>query len=127
VRDHRPSDPAFGLTVGPACIAIGGLSWWRGVDAVAVALAAFGTGLVLAALIAPQILRAPSRIWWRFAQLLAWFNTRVLLTVFFFVVITPAGILMRLCGRHPLQPPLETSWLPSAARRRESTHYDHLF
>ena len=76
----------------------------------------------------PPALRLPNRIWWRFAQALGWFNARVILTVFFALVLIPAGLLMRLAGRNPLRPSTTgTNWTPYPARRADPRHYEHMF
>ena len=41
--------------------------------------------------------------WWiRFGDLLGWVNTRILLTLIFYLVVTPIGLVMRLFRRSPL-------------------------
>ena len=56
-----------------------------------------------AAIIAPYILAPLYHIWMKFAAGLGWVNTRILLSIFFFIVITPMALLMRLFGRDALQ------------------------
>ena len=123
-----PTERAFGVSVGSACVALGGLLWWRGHSTAGPALVALGSVLVVLGRLAPSALRVPNRYWWRFAQLLGWINTRVLLTLFYALVLTPVGAVMRLCGRNPLRPTeAHTSWGPYAARRRDGKHYEQMF
>lgn len=68
--------------------------WWPW--AVAAALAA--SGLALPLRLAPLY-----RGWMRFGAVIGAFNTRVLLTLAFFLVLTPTGMLMRLLGRDPMR------------------------
>lgn len=91
-------------------------------------IVAAGAGgvLVVAALVAPPLLRAPNRIWWRFAQALGWVNARILLSLLFALVLTPMGIVMRALGRSPLRDAAAgTNWSPYTARRRDVKHYEH--
>jgi hypothetical protein len=37
------------------------------------------------------------------ALILGWIVTRILLTIVFFLVVTPIGLLQRLCGKRPLE------------------------
>ena len=37
--------------------------------------------------------------WMKFAAILGWINTRLLLGVFFYLILTPIGIVMRLFGK----------------------------
>jgi hypothetical protein len=123
-----PTERAFGTSVGTACLALGALLAWRGSSAFAVSVAALGALLVVLGRLAPFVLRMPNRYWWRLAQVLGWINARVLLTVFYAAVITPAGVIMRLVGHNPLQPPQpQTSWRPYSSRRRDPKHYERMF
>jgi hypothetical protein len=69
-------------------------AWWAG----AVCAGIFGG----AGLLTPSLLRMPHKLWMQFAGILGWVNTRVLLSLFFFIVLTPVGLVMRLFGRDPL-------------------------
>ena len=123
-----PSERSFGLSVGPATIGLGALLAWRGHPQGAAVAGAIGVLLVLGALVSPAALRVPNRIWWRFATTLGWINSRILLTVFFFIVLTPAGWVMRLVGRNPLRPARrDSNWIGYNERRREPQHYEHLY
>ena len=63
--------------------------------------------LVLPALVAPRILAPAYRVWMKLAEVLAWINTRILLGLVFFAVVTPIGLVMRLLGRDPMRRRLE--------------------
>ena len=39
----------------------------------------------------------------RLAEVLAWINTRILLSVVFFGMVTPMGLVMRWLGRDPMR------------------------
>lgn len=56
-------------------------------------------GLGLAAGIAPAALRPVYRGWYPIAMALAWINTRFLLGIVFFGLITPLGALLRAFGK----------------------------
>jgi len=59
--------------------------------------------LVVPALVAPRTLAPAHRAWMKLAEMLAWINTRILLGLVFFVVVTPIGLLMRMLGRDPMR------------------------
>jgi hypothetical protein len=123
-----PSERAFGLSVGPAFIVFGGLLAWRAHPRAAAVAAGIGLVLLVGALVAPALLRGPNRAWWRFATILGWINSRILLTAFFLVVLTPAGWVMRLVGRNPLRSAgTGSNWTGYNDRRREPRHYEHLY
>ena len=123
---HPPGERSFGLSVGSVCLAAALLGVWRGRLAVAAPLLAVGILLVVCGYFASPVLRVPNRVWWRFAQALGWINARIILTVFFALVLTPVGVVMRMLGRNPLRVrDTRTNWSP--ARRRDARHYEHLF
>ena len=66
--------------------------WWRGSPTLGLVLLVTGTLLLGLGLVAPSALRVPNRLWWRVALAVGWVNTRILLTLFFAVVLTPVGI-----------------------------------
>jgi len=85
--------------------------------------------LVGMAYAAPAVLRVPNRVWWRCAQALGWVNSRILLTLFFALVITPIAVAMRVFGRQPLRPDkgATTTWAIYSARCRDPRHYERMF
>lgn len=128
MQGSAPTERAFGFGVGSACVGLGALLAWRGYPAAGPTLVALGAVLVVLGRVAPSTLRVPNRYWWRFAQALGWFNARLLLTLFFALVLTPVGVVMRLFGRNPLRPSeAHTSWSPHSARRRDPKHYEQMF
>ena len=54
------------------------------------------------AVILPPVWLRLFRAWMLLAEGLSWLMTRVILTVFYFVVLTPIGLLMRVLGKRPL-------------------------
>ena len=67
------------------------------------AVLALGAALVLLALVAPRALAPAHRAWMTLAAMLAWINTRILLGLVFYGVVTPIGLVMRLVGRDPIE------------------------
>jgi hypothetical protein len=51
----------------------------------------------------PAIYRPAAIIWLGFSTLLGLIVSKIILTLIFFLVITPLGILKRVCGSEPLQ------------------------
>lgn len=128
VQVAAPTERAFGIGVGFACVALGALLGWRGYSTPGLTLVALGAVLMALGRLAPSALRVPSRYWWRFAQALGWVNARVLLTLFFALVLTPVGVIMRLFGHNPLRPPhAQTNWGAYSVRRRDPKHYEQMF
>jgi hypothetical protein len=98
VREAR----RFAWILSALLVALSGLWWWRGLAGRAAGLlGAAALVLALALAVRPLWLRL-FRGWMRFAEGLAWVSTRVLLALFYFVVLTPVGLVFRLARRDAL-------------------------
>jgi len=86
----------FGLTVGGVLALLGTISWWRGHHTPPLVLWTIGGLLVVPGLVAPTLLGPVERVWMKFAEALAYVNTRIILTVLFYTVVMPIGLLRRL-------------------------------
>lgn len=64
-----------------------------------------GVGVLfgLAGLAVPVSLRHVNAAWMKLAAGLAWFNTRLILSLFFFIIFTPVGLLTRIFGKDMMQ------------------------
>jgi hypothetical protein len=67
----------------------------------------------------------------KFAFALAWVNTRLILGVFFYLVLTPSGLVMRLLGKDPLRRRIERSaksyWIRKEPVLFDKSRYENLF
>jgi hypothetical protein len=92
----------FGLTVGGTFLVLGTISWWRGHTIPPRVLWTLGTLLFVPGLVWPTVLAPVERGWMRFAGVLAYVNTRIILGVVFYLVLVPIGVLRRLLKGDPL-------------------------
>ena len=128
-----PANPerSFGVAVGTVLILISAALVWRGRTTRAEVLGAIGVVLLVLGLIQPALLKWPSAIWWRIAQVLGYVNARIILTVAFAAMLVPLGAIWRLIGRDPLsrrRPAAGASgWRPYPKRYRDRTHFDRMF
>lgn len=90
---------SFGLLVGGVFSLIG--TWPLLLQGESPRLWALGLGgtLMLLGLVAPWFLAPLQRGWMQLGHILGWINTRILLGVVFYGLITPMGILFRLLGK----------------------------
>jgi len=58
--------------------------------------------LMLPAVVFPRILAPIHRGWMAVGHVLGWINTRIIMAVIFFLVVTPMGWMMRVLGRDPM-------------------------
>ena len=62
-----------------------------------------GVLLLVPALTVPRILGPVYRVWMLVGEALGWINTRILLGVVFYALITPMGLVMRLLGKNAMR------------------------
>ena len=60
-------------------------------------------GLQVTNMIVPQIFRPVAMVWLAFSELLGTVSSKILLSIVFFGVVTPVGILRRLFGKDSLK------------------------
>jgi hypothetical protein len=119
-QDERQQLRRFGLTVGGIFALIG--LWPAVFRGQAFRLWALGPGLVLVlgALVLPRSLSHVHRVWMAAAEGLGWINTRILLSVVFYVVVTPMGFVMRRFAQDPMrrrfEPGVGTYRVPKTSR-----------
>ena len=100
MRQHKTKQlRSFGLTVGLVCVAIG--LWpvlWSNTDPRFWALGLGGALVVLGGIL-PNVLAPVYRGWMAVGHVMGWINTRIILGLFFFGVLTPMGLIARLIGK----------------------------
>jgi len=105
----------FGTVMAVAFTVLGALLLWRGREWAQYLLYTGGAFLALG-LVAPKVLGPIERVWMKLALLLGTVMTTVILTLTFFLLMTPMGLLLRLLGKDLLgmrgDPELETYWVP---------------
>ena len=109
----------FGLTVGVALAALGGLFLWREHGRVALGLLLAAGLLMASGLIIPTRLGPVERGWMRMAQAISRVTTPIIMSLLYFVVLAPAGLLRQAAGRSPLRRRKSDSyWKRPDAHRR---------
>jgi hypothetical protein len=120
----------FGLTVGGAFLVFGAIRSYFHFGNFAMAL--FGLGSVLSAfgLVFPTALRRVEKAWMGLAHVLAYVNTRIILSVLFYVVFTPIGIVARTI-KDPLNRKLHdgstTYWIRREPKPADPAAYQRQF
>ena len=93
----------FGLMVGGIFLFIGLWPWvWRH-ETVRLWAVVPGTLLIAAGAVIPSLLREIYKGWMFLGHILGWINTRIILGVLFYGIVTPMGVVMRLAGRDPMR------------------------
>jgi carbamoyltransferase len=115
----KPKLRRFGLTIGLAFLVLGAILQFRH-RAAGRPFTSLATLLLLFSAVAPGLLRFIYGPWMRIADFLGAISSRVLLSVVFFLVVTPIGLIQRVLGKRPVDLRFRTGdatyWQPRAVR-----------
>ena len=119
----------FGLMVGGVFLVIG--LWpflWRQ-EAMRDWAVVLGALLTVSGLAGPAILKYPYQGWMKVGHVMGWINTRIILGILFYGVVTPMGLVMKLTGRDPMcrgfEPDAQTYRV--IRQPRAATHMKNMF
>ena len=93
---------SFGVTIGIIILIISGFLFYKGNESfqlfIYIGVSFIGLGLIVPILLKPIYL-----LWMTFAVILGWFMTRLILSLLFYLVITPIGLALRISGKDLLE------------------------
>jgi hypothetical protein len=99
-----PRERTFGLFFAALAIAAAAWRWFaHGERTLPLALGALALALALLALVAPRVLAPLNRAWFALGMLLARVVNPIVLSLLFFVVVTPYALVLRLLRRDALR------------------------
>ncbi len=90
-----------------------------------------GVALAVVGTLAPKVVKPLYYAWMTMALALGFVMTRVLLTIFFFLVMTPVALIFRLIGRDPLHRKLDRDaasyWIEKHYPIEDRTRFEKFF
>ena len=104
--------------------------FYRGRTAAVAILGGLGLLLLLAGLFVPALARRFHVFWMRVAAVLGYVNSRVLLTLMYYGVFAPYGLVSRLAGRDPLRRRGRAQgsyWVERERTRQSKEQFERLF
>ncbi len=108
IKSEKSNLRKFSIIVGTVLLIIAGLFLWKEKESfqlfLAMAIVLLVTGIVI-----PALLKPVYWIWMVFSTILGWFMTRVILSLLFYVILTPIGLIARLMGKQFLDLKLDHS------------------
>jgi hypothetical protein len=120
----------FGLLMAVVLILVGGWLWWKSAATWPYVLGAAAL-LGVIAIAAPMSLKPFYRVWMVFALIMGWVMTRVVLTLVYYLVLTPIGLLGRVFGEQFLHlkrsKDSDTYWVRRTGPAREKSDYERQF
>ncbi len=126
-----PKNPerSFGVSVGAVLLVIAAILLWRHRVTRAEVLGGCGAVLLVLGLVAPALLKWPSKYWWKFSLAFGHVMARFWLTLLFLIVLTPVNFVWKMIGRDPLARRRDKwpGWSPYPERYRNRKHYDQMY
>ena len=128
VSDKQARKTALIVALVLALIAIWNI--YRGRFNVVVVFGAIAVLLTVIGLFVPVAARGFHRVWMGIAGVLGYVNSRILLTILYYLLLTPYGLISRLFGRDPLDrrgASRETYWVKRESTRQTQQQFERLF
>jgi hypothetical protein len=98
IKETQKDLRKFGLTVGGVLSVIAFILFYFE-RPTAIYFVVIGGLLILFGALFPKLLKPLNRIWMRLATILGFIMSRVIITILFYLVLTPIGILAKLVGK----------------------------
>jgi len=120
----------FGITMAIALGIIGAFFFWRKCNYYYILLIIAAVFLLLG-LIIPRSLHYVYKVWMTLAIIMGLIMTKVIMFVLFFLVITPTGLVARLCGKKFLDIEIDkkaaTYWIKREHAPKNKSDYERQF
>lgn len=120
----------FGITVGIVVGLIGGLLLWKDRESYPYFLT-ISVFLIVSGILFPKVLLPLQRVWMTIAVIMGWFMTRVILSILFYLVFTPIGLIARLMGKEFLELKIdkrrESYWIYRKEKPYDRRDYERQF
>ena len=98
IKSEKSDLRKFGITIGIILMIIAGFLFWKEKESFQILLT-FGVTLCILGIVIPFILKPIYWVWMIFATILGWIMTRVILSLLFYIILTPIGLISRLFGK----------------------------
>jgi hypothetical protein len=130
INASRKNVRNFGFLFGGIALAVAGYMIYRG-NSSWIWTAAAGLVFVAGGVALYPLMKPVYTGWMLFAFVLGWVNTRVLLGAFFYIVMTPLGLILRLTGKDLLDEKIDRSagsyWIRRERKRFDRTRLERMF
>lgn len=127
IKSGKKELKEFGLTVGIVFILISGFLLWKKIENYFYFFI-IGLLLVIFGLFFTPVLKPLHKVWMMLALFLGYVMTRVILSILFYVIITPIGIFMKLIGNDLLDVNFnkkrESYWVQKDKNYLSKTNYE---
>ncbi|MDI6686755.1 MAG: SxtJ family membrane protein [Desulfobacterales bacterium] len=120
----------FGITMGIVLMLLGGLFFWRE-KGYYFYFFIFASGFIVTGLAVPGVLKPAHKVWMTISIILGWIMTRVILSILFYLVVTPTRWLARLFGKQfldlKINKNVKSYWIPKKELKLNKADYEKQF
>jgi hypothetical protein len=102
IKSEKSDVRKFGITIGVILLIIAGFLFWKEKESFQILLT-FGITFCILGIAIPFILKPIYWVWMIFATILGWIMTRVILSLLFYIIFTPIGLILRFFGKQFLE------------------------
>ena len=102
IKSEKSDLRKFGITIGVILLVIAGFLFWKEKESFQILLI-IGVTFCILGIAIPFILKPIYWVWMIFATILGWIMTRVILSLLFYIIVTPIGLIPRFFGKQFLE------------------------
>jgi hypothetical protein len=121
----------FGLTMAAVSTVFMLLMIYKQNTVTSIILASIAFIFFLMAMVAPKALEPVEKVWMAFAFFLGNINTKIIMGIMYFFVITPLALIFKLTGRDTMRRRLmvdkQSGWEDYRSRQQDEKHYENMF
>ena len=129
IKSEKSDLRKFGTTIGVILLIIAWFLFWKEKESFQILLT-FGVTLCILGIVIPFILKPIYWVWMIFATILGWIMTRVILSLLFYIIVTPIGLISRLFGKQFLElkwNKIDTTYWNYRSKRLNRDSYEKQF
>jgi hypothetical protein len=130
IKERKKDLIKFGLSVGSVLMIVGFVLYYFE-KSPSFYFIIIGGALLLLATIYPRVLKPLNKIWMGLAIVLGFVMTRIILTVLFYLVLTPIGLLAKIFGKKFMDlkynESAETYWEERTINKKNHLDYERQF
>ncbi len=118
----------FGLGLAVILSLFALLNFYKGHLTTASVLSVLGVISVTLALLCPTLLKPVYIVFMKIAHVLGWVNTRILLGIIFYIIMTPIGVIMKVFGKdlldRKIEPARKSYWIINEEGTVDKSRYE---
>jgi Saxitoxin biosynthesis operon protein SxtJ len=117
----------FGITIGSALVVFAVVFYFLD-KSYYLYFGVAGLILIVVGILFPIVLKPLNKIWMSLAVVLGWFSSRIILTIVFYLVLTPISIIAKISGKKFLDLKFklgsETYWIKREIKKPDQSSYE---